>query len=587
MTQSGVVTFTIKLDGKSLANTWQVLRLRVHRRVNRIACATVHIRDGSAAQETFAASESTDFAPGKTLTIAMGYVSTDEPVFSGIIVKQTIETHQDGGILALECKHPAVQMTTTRSNAYYLDSKDSDLIKKLLGKYQIKADVAATTVKHSQMVQYYATDWDFLCMRAEVNGQLVFTEDDAVRVAVPQVTASPALTLVYGRDILSFNAELDTDDQYPQVTARSWNADQQKIIEVKGKTPQLPQSGDASTSELANAVDNEPLVLQHGGEIDSAAMQAWADTYCQKSGLARIRGSVACQGAAKIQPGDILELQGLGKTFDGKLLVCGVEQTMTQGNWITRIAFGLSTAWFGERRDIAAPLSQGLLPGVRGLQIGVVTQIKKDPQESYRVQVKLPVIDAKAQGVWARMGHAYAGKEYGSFFLPEIDDEVVLGFLDNDPRNPVILGALQSRARPPAAEGKEDPAKKYIITKNQLKWVFDDQNKAIDIQTPGGYQLLLSEQNKSIIIKDAKGNQYSLQESGITLDSPGDIVLKAQGDITLEANNISAKASMNLDCEGMNVNHKAQTQFKAQGSATAEVSSTGMMTIKGATVMIN
>ena len=582
---SAVVSFTIMLDGKKLSCLYQVLSLETNKEVNRIPYAMIYISDGSAAKETFDVCESVDFNPGSKISLSMGYGAGEETVFAGMITKQSIEADPATGIsmLTLECKHQAVKMTTTRANAYYLDKTDSQIIKTLLDKHQFRSDIENTKVVQPQMVQYYASDWDFIITRAEANGKLVIVNDDVISVKQANTHASPVINLIYGENIFAFNAEIDAENQYPEVISRSWQADTQDILEVVGQAPQ--DAGPHDFTSQAKAVDNPIMLLQHGASMQADAMQAWTNARWQRNELSNRRGSVSFQGIATVKPGDMINLHGLGKRFNGTHIVNSVMQKMAGGNWTTQVAFGLTSQWFGSMPDITAPLNSGLLPAIRGLQIGVVSEIytsEDDKEKQGYVRVKLPLISQEETGILARMGFSYAGKGYGNFFLPEVGDEVVLGFIDNDPRSPVILGSLQSTVNPPAQEGQGKNPQKYIITKKQLKLLFNDEDESINIQTPGGCNITLdksgialdtsaAKDKQTITIKDSQGNQVSLTDSGISLISDKDIKLEAKGDINLSATNIITKAKQ---------------QCKAQGSS-ASLSSSGALTIKGAVVKIN
>ena len=87
-----------------------------------------------------------------------------------------------------------------------------------------------------------------------------------------------------------------------------------------------------------------------------------------------------------------------------------------------------------------------MLPAANGLQIGVVTALEDDPQGDDRIKCRLPMVGAGEEGLWARLATLDAGDGRGTYFRPEIGDEVVVGFLDDDPRNPVILGMCHSSA---------------------------------------------------------------------------------------------------------------------------------------------
>jgi len=198
------------------------------------------------------------------------------------------------------------------------------------------------------------------------------------------------------------------------------------------------------------------------------------------------------------------------------------------------------------------------------------------------------VMQADQEGVWARLASFYASDGIGAFFIPEIGDEVVLGYLNNDPNNPIILGSLYSSKRAAPYELTADNYTKALVTKAELKVEFDDEKKVITIVTPGENTVVLNDDEKSILLQDQNGNKVELADSGITIDSPKDISITATGKITLDATGevaITSKADVSV--EGLNVNNTAQVGFKAEGSATAELSASGQTTVKGAMVMIN
>ena len=191
-------------------------------------------------------------------------------------------------------------------------------------------------------------------------------------------------------------------------------------------------------------------------------------------------------------------------------------------------------------------------------------------------------------GVWARIGSGYATKNAGIFFMPEIQDEVILSFINNDPSFPVILGSLYSSQQAAPFTPDEKNTNKAIVTNAQLKITMDDDKKIIQIRTPGGHIVTLSDDKQSITIVDSNSNKLEMSSAGIALTSATDIKLKATGEISLEAQtNVGIKAGMNLDVEGLNVNAKASVAFSAQGQAKAEMTASGQVTVRGAMVMIN
>jgi uncharacterized protein involved in type VI secretion and phage assembly len=178
------------------------------------------------------------------------------------------------------------------------------------------------------------------------------------------------------------------------------------------------------------------------------------------------------------------------------------------------------------------------------------------------------------------MAHFSASNKSGSFFLPETGDEVVLGFLDSDPRFPVILGSLYNgkNASPYNAEATNNT--KAFVTRNNLKIEFDEEKKSIIFLTPANNSIIISDDGKSIEIKDQNSNSVKLSTEGISIESAKDIKISANG-------NIEINAKSDLALSGLNVNATADVDFTGKGNATAELSASGQTTVKGAIVMIN
>jgi len=298
------------------------------------------------------------------------------------------------------------------------------------------------------------------------------------------------------------------------------------------------------------------------------------------------------EGSADAVPGTVIELQGVGSRFEGNVFAGSVRHEISAGHWATEVEFGLDPYGFIERKDVMAPPASGRTPGVSGLHIGVVKRLEGHPESEPMVLVEVvsPGLEGgpEATFVWARLTNFYSSDGIGAFFLPEIEDEVVLGFLDEDPSAPVVLGSVYSSKRAPPYEPADDNFTKGIVTRSELKLVFDDEKKVVTVLTPAGNTVVLDDDQKSILVADENGNSVELSQGGIALDSPKDITITAQGKIVLDAvQNVEATSKADVKASGLNVSCEAQVGFTGKGSATAELSASGQTTVKGAMVMIN
>ncbi|MGY6275627.1 type VI secretion system tip protein VgrG [Methylomonas sp. MgM2] len=574
-----VCTAAILIEGAQIPGEFHLLSVDVTRELNRIPSAMLCFKDGEASKATFSASNAEYFIPGKKIEIQLGYRSQNDSVFKGIIVKHSIKLRKNGAQLIVECRDEAVKMTSGSNSRYFADQKDSDIMEALIGPHGLQTDIAATQPALKEVVQYDASDWDFLLCRAEANGMVVKVEDGKIIVAPPAVSGPSVLTVKYGATLLELDAEIDARWQSKGQKAESWDPGGQALVSADATEPATTGNGNLSPDALADVIGGDPHRLRHSGKLGEPELKAWADGRLLKERLAKVRGRAKFQGFAGVMPDQVIEVGGIGERFEGKLYVSGVRQSFAKGNWETDVQLGLSTDLFAETYNLRPLPAAGLIPAVSGLQIGVVTVLENDPDGEDRIKVRLPLISDSDEGLWARLVTLDAGSNRGTYFRPEIGDEVVVGFLNDDPRHPLVLGMCHSSAKPAPEPPNDNNHRKGYVSREALKLTFDDENKVITLETPGGNKVVLSEQDKGISLEDQNGNKIKMDDSGISIESSKDLTLKAAKDIAME---------------GTNTEIKAQAGFKATGNGSAEVSGaratlqgSANTTIKGGIVQIN
>lgn len=589
---TSLVTFSVKSDGKPIPDTMEVISIDTWIATNKVPKARLVLFDGSPAERTFPISSLPTFLPGKKIEIAVGYNSNNAVIFRGVVVSQGIEINQnEGSKLIVEITDEAMKMTLNRRNAIFEKIKDGDLIGKLITTNGLSKDVAATDTVHEEIVQYYATDWDLMVMRAEMNGLVVMADGGKVTVKPPDTSQTPVLLVEYGVSILDLNAEMDAATQFAPSAIKSygWDSATQKLVEAGPGTVNVTEPGNVSSAQLAKVFNVAEFPQQSAGPIEKTSLQDWSAAELLKSKLSKIRGSVRFQGSTKVAVGKMLQLGGLGDRFNGKVFMSSVHHSIHDGIWLTTVDFGLSPKWFAAvAPNVAEPNASFQLPPIRGLQTGVVKKIAPDPGGEYRVLVSLPLLQDNAKGIWARLGTFYGSNKVGAFFYPEVGDEVVVAFLNEDPRYPVILGSLYSKKLPPPSPPEDKNNRKAIVTRSKMEISFDEMNKIILLKTPGGHSIKMDDKTGAISIQDSNNNTVSLSKGGITLDSASNIKITAKGNITVQAGaNLALSAKANASMEGLQVAHKAKAKFSANGAAAAELTASGILTVRGAIVKIN
>jgi len=584
------VRFTIYSNGLPIKGCLDIVSIETYCAVNKIGKCVLILTAGDMPHGEVPESDLEIFDTGRNLRIEAGYGDDEKCIFDGVIISHNLDLDEGNkGTLRIECREYTFQMTQSRRNNIFTESTDSEVIKQIIGNYSsLQSNVTGTEYVHPELLQYYCTDWDFILSRAEANGLVVTTEGKKVNVKAPEVSSSPVLMVTYGMDVISFKGELQAEDQWETIEAIGWNPATQKIIKVTGKTPSLNAQGEDTSETLAEATGGNTRVLQTGLCSDQATLQAWANGQMLKSGLARIQGTVCFYGNAKAKPGNLISLDGFGKRFNGNPYVGSVEHEIKDGEWTTTVEMGLSAESISEMPDVVAPAASGLVPGIQGLHIGKVIKLNEDPGKEHRIQVRIPVLEGDENTIWARLGNSWSSSNYGSFFMPDVGDEVILGFFNNDPSQPVILGSLYSSSNAPPYELTAENFTRGIVTKEKMKLTFDEENKVITIETPGNNKIVINDKEKGITLTDQNNNTIKMNDQGITIESKKDLILKAQNNIKIESGMaVNIQAKTDLKSKGMNVETKADTTLKMQGTASAELSASGQTVVKGAMVMIN
>ena len=588
---SDLPSYTILIDGTAIQDTYLVLSISVTKAINSINEAKVVLLDGNTAGGKFEASESDDFVPGKKIEISLGYHSTNETVFKGIITAQSIKVRSRinrlVSQLTLQCMDEAVKLTVGRKSKYFKEKKDSEIISAILTEAGVTKKIDDTTYAYKKMVQYDCTDWDFILSRADVNGFLVICNDGTLEVTAPVLDGTADLAVTYDTDVIDFVASLDSQYQVDSVSSTSWDGTTLQVTTGTSAEPSVNAHGNITGKKLSEVLGSKVYKLQSAVPEDASVLKGWANAKLQQLRLAKIQGFVTFPGNAAPKLGKLLQLNNFGARFDGDAFISGVHHTLEEGLWITRVTFGLTPEFFSETKKILTPAAAGALPATQGLQIGTVKQIDQDTDGEYRILVDIPMIEATGIGVWARLAQHYATDSAGFYFLPEVSDEVVLGFLNEDPRFPVIMGSLYGKKKKPPYTPESKNNTKGIVSKSKLKLTFDEEKKSITMETPGGNKIILDDDSKSLTIQDQNNNKITLSADGIVFDSAKDIKFTGKGTFSIDTIDLVANAKGDVNLAGNNINAKAKLAFLAQGTAQATLKASGQVEVKGGMVMIN
>lgn len=584
-------TLSITAGGK-VVDTDRLVSVDVWTRINRIPRATLVLSDGDPTTGVFAFSESETFLPGTMVAISAGYNDEQTGIFAGVVVRHALDVSYDAPArLVVELADQALKMTLQRKSAVVTGTSDHALAAGLIAASGLSVgtnDAPSTEVE--AIVQHQATDWDLLVTRAEANGLVVQVEAGEVSVRRPGVASTPVLTLEYGGGLLAFDGALDATDQLAAsaVKGRSWSYTTRAIVETAAGEAEITGPGDVDSDTLAKVFGLQSVFNQTTAQIPGDALGLWSGGSLARARLSRITGRARFQGHAAARPGATVTLAGLGSRFNGDAYLSGVHHAIHANRWITQAEVGLGQAAFAsETPDLSAPPASGLLPAVAGLQIGVVMQVHEDPAGDNRVLVHLPLIGEATQGVWARLGSAYASTGFGVVFFPEKGDEVILGFMNDDPRAPVILGSVYSSAHGPAFPPDAENIRKGVVTRSKIEISFDDKDVVFQIKTPAGRIITLDDKAEALTLKDEHGNSVVMDKGGIAIASCAELTITAKGEISITGDkDVSVQAGKALSTQGKTIESVATGKHTIKGAA-GEIKISGPLTVAGSLVKIN
>jgi phage protein D/phage baseplate assembly protein gpV len=521
-------------------------------------------------------------------------------VFAGPIGKEATEPLITGEVTALEAEFdttgshaivrgydPSHRLHRGRRTESYRDMTDSDIVRKVAGRAGVElGKVEATSVTHKHVPQANLSDWDFLKARAReigyeltvVDGKLDFRKPAASNEA-PQAgdfTSKDRLQLILGANLESFRPRLTSAEQVKEAQVRGW--DPTKKEKLLGSAPAATKSASLSSAsqpstpvDLANTFGAPTFVAVDRAHTTQAEVDAVAKALAEQIAGAFAEAEGTAKGDPRLKAGTPVSVGLAGDPFEGQYTLSGTRHAFGPDGYKTTFAISgrqerslLGLASLGATNG--ANSASG--PPVFGLVIAQVTSVK-DPEKLGRVKLKFPWLSDTYESDWARVVQAGAGNKRGLLVLPEVDDEVLVGFEQGDVRWPYVLGGLYNGVDKPkddrklldSAAGKVN--RRWFMSRKGHLLSFDDG-------TDGGGILIETGDAKQVISLNAA-------KTKIHVSSSGDVVIEGGGKVTITSgSDLSLKAKKSLELKA--------PQVSVSGDSKVEVTSSGSMSVEGATV---
>ena len=206
-----------------------------------------------------------------------------------------------------------------------------------------------------------------------------------------------------------------------------------------------------------------------------------------------------------------------------------------------------------DKPGIPDPFSERLATGLGGRFYGVysalVTDIN-DPENMGRVKIRLPWSpdkDGRDYEAWARIATLMAGNNRGSWFIPDVDDEVLVSFEAGDTRIPFVMGMLWNGQDSPTENMDESGRKeiKSLCSRNGVKVTLEDKDgqEKLILETPGGQKMTLKDGPGIVEVEDSNGNNVKLESSGITVNASAKVTINGSM-VEISAGMVTVNAGM-------------------------------------------
>ena len=603
----------VQFDSQSapLAVIEDVVRIDVQNSWQLVSECNLQINDTGFGYLLGTTSASPLIALGKRLTIRAGWKSVGNlgTLFDGDIVALNYEITTEGvPLLTVTAQTKDWKVRRGRNTKTFVNQTHKDIVTAVADANSLTVNAATSggsatayaTEVHPWIIQDNRDDWSFMNDLALQNGFNMYLADYNTLYFQPaETSADSAVTLSWQSNLLKLQIKESVASQYSEVVVQSWDPKTKQQISSTANTgaggdlPELEQPTPVVSSANILYVVNRNINSQ---DEANALAQALFDNSLRE----RLTVEGECRGTPELLPGVWAILPDIGPNRSGKYRLTSTTHTIipnedyTTGFLINKresVADALHEDDGGQASETRAGIGKGALSG--SIALAKVTD-NNDPDKQGRVKVMYPWLSTEDTSFWARVAAPMGGSGRGFYFLPEIEDEVLVAFDQGDINRPYIIGGLWNE-RDAVIEGNDvavnnakvvhriiktrvghtilldDSDEKGLVqikTNGGHTLTLSDTENAVNIiaQTTGGHKMTFDDTNKKIILVDGTTNNKMTIDSNnnsIALECLGDFSVTATGKVTIQGTG------------GIELNTPAQ--LKETGTAGIAMNSTGQI----------
>jgi phage protein D len=510
---------------------------------------------------------------------------------TGLAVEQPEDSDPELVVIAHDLAHKLSRQVNV---ATFVKMTYSDIIKKVVQGCGLSIGTVESTSRVLEYVVQADSAQGLLNELATRLGYDWWVEAD--KLSFKKVAAgSPVAKLVYGHQLQSFSVR-GTSIRPDEVEIEGWDRAIGKAVTGKAAKGDVVQSTSKFVSAIGDGVSQLGASVARSsrfGAASAAEATELSKAMLQRAVSASINAKGVADANAAIKPGTTVAVDEVGP-LSGDYLVTGVEHVYRpRSGFVTRFTAGdrmpISIAGSLNGSGAAAPVLGPLQHA--GLLVGVVTN-NKDPETLGRIKVKFPGVSDKEESAWARLVAMGGGAKRGSVFMPEVGDEVLVGFEGDDMRQPVVLGGLYGKAEVPewVLDGGKVQTRRITSRLGHAFEMSDGPGKDvshINLYLNGQKTFLRLGEDK-VDLEVPSGVPFTIKVGSSTIKISG------QGAIAVEGTEITIKGKQSIKLEAPQIEIKGQAkvalaaaQIEVKANAMAQIDGGGMTQIKGGMVQIN
>ena len=513
------------------------------------------------------------FAIGAPLEVKLAKSRADilTSVFKGEIVAIEPEFTEGGCLVSMRAYDKAWRLNRARVSRTFQDVLATDMVSTVAAAHGLAAgELAMGTPRYPFFQQSMETDWEFCWRLAQLNNCEFVVEDKTFHFRQREAKA-PVAELKWGEQLLVFRPRMSGVGQVKSVTVANQDPKSKRLISGKATTVQL-----VHTSKAVNGRANTVEQLEGGDVVVAdrvAAFKEEADSLAQnmldRLGSTFVEAHGKAYGDPALSAGATVRIGEVGDFSGDYVLTQTTHRFAGGGQYVTTFVIsGRTSHTFRDllRSDDSPDWSSSLV-------IGIVTN-NNDPEGMGRVRVKFPALGPEIEGTWARVLTPNAGPARGFYYLPQVNDEVVVAFEHGDTRRPLVMGSLYNgRDKPPpelidSASGDKKPLfgvktpHEAFVDSKQKMTLRSGEKMIVEVKKDGQggtgeFKLDAAgnvEQKSAADFKETAAGTFTIEGNSVTIKGKGSVIVEATGGLTLKGASVDIQASGPVTVKGSIIN---------------------------------